>query len=115
MELLANISWCMTEEIEVIQNIISTVILIVQIAIPILLIIFGMIDLGKAIVASKEDDIKKGQSIFIKRLITAIIVFLVIWIVKVVVRLVSSNTNTEANNESMWNCVERFISGPNSN
>ena len=35
------------------------VIPIIQIGIPILLIIFGMLDLGKAVVAGKEDEIKK--------------------------------------------------------
>ena len=34
---------------------VSTAILIIKIVVPILLIIFGMLDLGKAVVASKED------------------------------------------------------------
>lgn len=36
----------------------------VMIGIPILLIIFGMIDLGKAVIASKEDEIKKSNEGF---------------------------------------------------
>ena len=50
---------------------VSTAITIIKIAVPILLIIFGMLDLGKAVIASKEDEIKKGQQTFIKRAITA--------------------------------------------
>ena len=34
---------------------------LIQIGIPIILIILGMLDLGKAVIASKEDEIKKGM------------------------------------------------------
>lgn len=85
--------------------IISTVVLLIKIAVPILLIIFGMLDLGKAVVASKEDEIKKGQQLFIKRAIAAIIVFFVIQIVQIVVRFVSGN------DASVANCFNCFING----
>ena len=85
--------------------IISTVITVIKIAVPILLIIFGMLDLGKAVVASKEDEIKKGQQLFIKRAISAIIVFFVIQIVQIIVRFISGNDATVAN------CFNCFING----
>lgn len=85
--------------------IISAIILIIKIAIPILLIIFGMLDLGKAVVAAKEDEIKKGQHTFIKRLITAVIVFFVVQVVQIIIRFVSSN---DSNISSCFNC---FING----
>ena len=85
--------------------IISTIITIIKIAVPILLIIFGMLDLGKAVVASKEDEIKKGQQTFIKRAIAAIIVFFVIQIVQIVVRFVSGNE------QSVAGCFNCFING----
>ena len=85
--------------------IVSTIILIIKIAVPVLLIIFGMLDLGKAVVASKEDEIKKGQQMFIKRAIAAIIVFFVIQIVQIIVRFVSGN------NTSVINCFNCFING----
>ena len=84
---------------------VSTVILIIKIAIPILLIILGMLDLGKAVVASKEDEIKKGQQMFIKRAVSAIIVFFVIQIVQIVIRFVSGN------DASIANCFNCFING----
>lgn len=89
-------------------NIISTVITVMKFGIPILLIIFGMLDLGKAVVASKEDDIKKGQQMFIKRIIAAILVFFVVVVVQLVVSLAASN-DTEA--DDIWNCVNAFIKG----
>lgn len=57
---------------------------LLQIGIPIVLIVLGMIDLGKAVIASKEDEIKKAQGMLIKRLIYAIAVFFVVTIVTVV-------------------------------
>lgn len=84
---------------------VSTVIQIIQIAVPILLIIFGMLDLGKAVVASKEDEIKKGQQLFIKRAISALIVFFVILIVQLLIRFVSGN------NASVVNCFNCFVNG----
>lgn len=88
--------------------IVSTIVLIIKIAVPILLIIFGMLDLGKAVVASKEDEIKKGQQLLIKRAITAVLVFFVIQIVQIIIRFVSGN------NASVINCFNCFINGDSS-
>ena len=85
--------------------IVSAIVLVIKIAIPILLIIFGMLDLGKAVVAAKEDEIKKGQHTFVKRLITAVIVFFVVQVVQIVIRFVSSN---DSDISSCFNC---FING----
>ena len=85
-------------------NLVSTLITIIQVAVPLLLIVFGMLDLGKAVIAQKEDEIKKGQNMFIKRLITAIIVFLVIFIVKTVIGLV-------ANDNNITSCIDCFTHG----
>ena len=84
---------------------VSTIILLIKIAVPILLIIFGMLDLGKAVVAQKEDEIKKGQQTFLKRAIAAVIVFFVIQIVQIIIRFVSNN---ETNVSNCFNC---FING----
>lgn len=75
-----------------------------QIVVPVLLIIFGMIDLIKAIVAGKEDEIKKHQMTFIRRLITAVLVFFVFAVVKLVVNLAADD-----NKESILNCVDCFL------
>ena len=85
--------------------IVSTIVTIIKIAVPILLIIFGMLDLGKAVVAAKEDEIKKGQQTFIKRAIAAIVVFFVIQIVQIIVRFVSGN------DQNVAGCFNCFING----
>ena len=83
--------------------VIHLIILLIQFGVPLLLIIFGMLDLGKAVIASKEDEIKKGQQMFIKRLIAAIIVFFVIAIVKLVVGLVADDS------ENIVGCINSIV------
>lgn len=52
---------------------------------PVILIFMGAYDLGRAILGSNDDDIKKKQNKFIKRLIAAAMVFLVFAVVEFVV------------------------------
>lgn len=89
-----------------IPYIVHTVINIIKIIVPIMLIIFGMLDLGKAVAAGKEDDIKKGQQTFMKRAIAAVIVFLIVAIVQIVIGLVGKANTANAN---VWTCVDCFI------
>ncbi len=85
--------------------IVSMGILVIKIVVPILLVIFGMLDLGKAVMAQKEDEIKKGQQTLVKRVIAAVIVFFVISIVQLIIGFVS---NKDSKIMSCFNC---FISG----
>ena len=50
---------------------------IVKISVPILLIVFGIIDFAQAVFASDADKMKAAQKKFIQRVIIAIIIFLV--------------------------------------
>lgn len=58
-------------------NLLAMVITIVKVVIPLLLIIFGMLDVGKAVVGSKEDDIKKALKQFAYRAAAAVLVFFI--------------------------------------
>ena len=89
-------------------NMVSTIILVIQIAVPIVLVIFGMIDLFKGIIAQKEDEIKKGQQTFIKRLIAAAIVFFVVIIVKLLISFVAGDDEP-----TIMDCANCFINGVN--
>lgn len=72
---------------------------IIQIGIPIILIVLGMLDLGKAVVASKEDEIKAAQKLLIKRAIYAVAIFFVVLIVQLVFGLLgSAGTDGMGNN-----------------
>ena len=60
-----------------IWRLVGQVLFIFKIVIPILLIIFGMIDLGKAVVGSKEDDVKKAISHLAFRAVAAVVIFFI--------------------------------------
>ena len=64
---------------------------LIQIGIPIILIVLGILDLGKAVVASKEDEIKSAQKMLIKRCIYGVAIFFVVLIVTLVFGLVADN------------------------
>lgn len=91
---------------EKIANTVHIIILVIQIVVPILLVIFGMIDLMKAVIAGKEDEIKKNQMVFVKRLIAAAIVFFVFVIVKMLISFVADDS------KNLINCANCFINGP---
>ena len=57
---------------------------ILQIGIPIALLIFGTIDLGKAVMAGDDKEIKAATGILLKRFIAAVAVFLLFLLVSVV-------------------------------
>ena len=62
----------------------------IQAAIIVVLIVLLIIDLGKAVMAGKEDEIKSAQKLAIKRVVYALVVFLVPWIVNVAIGLLAS-------------------------
>lgn len=64
---------------------------IIQWVVPIILIVLGTIDLVKAVVAGKDDDIKKHQQTLIKRIIAAVIVFLIPMLVTVLMGWIGNN------------------------
>lgn len=86
-------------------NFIHNVIVVIKIAVPVILVILGMLDFAKGVIASKEDEIKKGQQTFIKRLIAAAFVFFIITIVQLVMGLISKEDN------SFWNCADQILNG----
>ena len=53
------------------------VLMIIKIVIPIVLIIMGMIDMSKAVIASDQGAIKKSAIVFGKRALAAVLIFFV--------------------------------------
>ena len=80
--------------------------LLFQIFAPILLIIFGMIDLAKGITSGKEDEMKKGQATFVKRLGVALLLFFIVTIVRLVLNLLAS--------DGVIDCFNCFVNGAKS-
>jgi len=66
---------------------------LIQIIIPIILIVMGMLDLGKAVMAGKEDDIKKAQGMLMKRVIAGVAVFFVGLLIGVIMGMVPGYKN----------------------
>lgn len=64
--------------------IVRFILTIIQWVAPIILIIIGSIDMVKAIIEGKEDEIKKHQQTLIKRLISAVIIFLIPLLVSII-------------------------------
>lgn len=78
---------------------------IVQIGIPIILVVLGTIDLGKAVIASDDKKIKEAQSMLIKRAIYAVAIFFVTTIVTVLMSIVASGADeTEVTTDSWAGC-----------
>lgn len=96
-------------------NAVATIIKVIKIAVPILLIIFGMLDFAKSVIAKSEDDVKKYRKSFISRLISAVIVFLLVFVVQLSVNLIASVEDTTDENgqtvSDIWSCSKKFING----
>ncbi len=74
-----------------IWTIFGYIILAIQIVVPLLLIISGMITMAKAVMEKDEKKIKEAQSLLIKKIIAAVLAFMVIAITKIVVNLVAND------------------------
>ena len=89
-----------------IWGVIGWVVFVLKIVIPLLLIIFVMLDLGKAVIASDDKAISKAVSILIQRFIAAVVVF---FVPTIVVGLFNAITGFDASSTGPYgqcvNCV----------
>lgn len=78
---------------------------ILWIGIPIILIVLGTLDLGKAVISSDEKEVKAAQSRLLKRCIYAVAVFFIVTIVQLVFDLVAKTaSNGEEKMGTWWKC-----------
>lgn len=80
-------------------QIVGYVLLVFKIVIPILLIIFGMMDLGRAVVASKDDEIKKATKSLAFRAAAGVIIFFIPTLVGMILGLVSNFSESGAKDD----------------
>ena len=85
---------------------IHNIIILIKIAVPIVLVLFGMLDFGKGVIAGKEDEIKKGQNNFIKRLIAGAAVFFMISATQFVIGIIDKDSSGK-----IWNCANLIMNG----
>ena len=75
---------------------------ILQIGIPIILIVLGTLDLGKAVISSDDKAVKEAQSKLIKRCTYAILVFFIVTLVNLVFSMVGTIAGDDAPGLQSW-------------
>lgn len=70
---------------------------IVKVLVPVILIIMGSIDFGKAVIASNQDAVKKAATTFATRIISGILIFLLPTMVNFVFSLIPSSASDYSN------------------
>ncbi|MBR3660820.1 MAG: hypothetical protein IKN63_02840 [Bacilli bacterium] len=83
-----------TEEMSVLVGAVKTIFTLIQIAIPGVLIVLGTIDMFKAMASGDEKKTKEVQRTFIRRLVYAVIAFLIPFIIRLVFNFVAHNIGT---------------------
>ncbi len=90
-------------ELSPVINFLKAVLKIIQWGIPVLLIIMGSIDLGKAVMSSDDKEIKGATSRLVKRAIAAVAVFFVPIIVDLLIGMVGDADANEGSFVKCWN------------
>lgn len=94
-----------------IPQLITTVIRALQIAVPIILVVAGSIDLAKSAASGKEDDMKKYRKLFFKKLIIGVLIFFIIAITKLLVSIVADGNKSQktmSELDEVIDCVDCF-------
>lgn len=90
-----------------IVKVIKTLFGIIKIFVPIALLIFGVIDLAKAVMASDDKEIKSATTKFVKRAIAAVAVFFAFTLVDTVMGLIGkgdTGDGTDTDSTSWSKC-----------
>lgn len=83
--------------------------LVFKIVIPIILIVLGMVDLGKAVISSDDKAVSKAAKSLLMRIIAAVCIFFIPTIVSFVIRLVDTSI------DSKYDICASCISSPGGN
>ena len=88
------LSLCDNGDVLSVFRIVNIIIMIIKVAVPILLIIVGMVTLMKTIKTGNEDLLAKAKKQLVSNCIAAVIIFLVPTLVNVLARLSSNDGNS---------------------
>ncbi len=89
-----------------IVKVIYAFIRVLMILIPIALIIFGVIDLGKAVISSEDKEVKAATTRLVKRFIYAAVVFFVPVLVGAVMNIVAAGSDDTTGWQACWNAAK---------
>ena len=89
-----------------------------KVAIPLIIIIYGILDFGKAVVASKDDEIKTSAKRLLIRAISGVAIFfvpsVVMWLFGTITAYTQGSTGFENCKTCVlapWNCVVTSTTG----
>lgn len=82
---------------------------ILQIGIPIILIVLGTLDLGKAVISSDDKAVKEAQSKLIKRCMYAILVFFIVTLLNLLFTMVGNIAGDDAPGLQSWSACWNSI------
>ena len=112
MDLMQILAFC--EDTKDIWKLVGKVIRIVLIVIPVIIVMLGTFDLGKAVMAGEDKEIKEAQKMFVKRLIYGVVILFIPYLVQAVYGLfdgLSDNPNQNQGNKVTkdsnicWKCA----------
>ena len=89
---------------EKVANLIRLIYNAIRIGVPIILIIVGMFDMGKAVTLHDENEIKKAQTLLVRKAVAAALVFLILSLVTLLISIVDEN------HEEDLGCVSCILS-----
>lgn len=93
----------------IIPNLVHSAVTLIKIFIPIILIVFGMLDMGKAVLSNDEKVMKESQQRLIKRILYAVLVFLIVSLVQIVFGIVGKADSESGNTATT--CINCFVNG----
>ena len=94
----------MTDIPKALPKYISSIINLFKILVPIVLVIMGMLDFLRAVIANDEKQMKESQSRFLKRVLAAVSIFFVVAVVQFTFRIVKTDG-------SFTECIDCFVNG----
>jgi hypothetical protein len=94
--------YCGDEDLAVIIRVIKAFYGIIQIGVPIILLVIGTVDLGKAVMAGDEKEIKAATGMLMKRAGAAVGVFLLVYIVQFLTGLLGGQISGTDKWENCW-------------
>ena len=104
-ETFSEFDFCSDTGVKVALRIVGYVLFIIKILVPLLLIIFGAIDLGKAVLSSDDKAISKSVMNLAMRIGAGIIIFFIPTILNVVFNLIQGWTKTKSSFENCQACI----------
>ena len=99
-------SFCSEPAMNNVLYLVGVVVAVIRIAVPVVLIVIGMVDLVKALTSQDDKQIKAATNLIVKRVVIAVAVFLVPTIIRLLMNVISQHEY-----ESCINCVTSVWSG----